>query len=416
MPFTAEIIAVGTELLLGQILNTNAQFLSREFAALGIDVYRQSTVGDNPGRISGEVAAALSRADIVVLCGGLGPTEDDCTREGVAAALGRSLVLNPHAKALLEEQFAGRPMTQNNLRQAMAPEGGVILKNPRGTAPGIFAEYQGKLIFLLPGPPRELTHMFTNEVVPVLHNRGLTDGSLFSRTIHLAGIGESSLAAAISDLIDAQTDPTIALYSRLGEVDVRLTTKVAESRMASQRIDALEQEIIARVGEYVFGFDGTTLAGALGNALRERGHSLSVAESCTGGLLGHMITGEAGSSAYFLGGVTCYSNQAKRELLSVSEDTLARFGAVSEECAREMLRGVVCCFGSSVGISVTGIAGPDGGTPQKPVGTVCLAYGTPEALESARVHLRGERAAVKERAAKEALRRLLIWLKEDESH
>jgi nicotinamide-nucleotide amidase len=414
MSISAEIIAVGTELLLGQILNSNAQFLSREFAGLGIDVYRQSTVGDNRGRIAAEVKAAMARADLLVLCGGLGPTEDDCTREGVAEALELPLVLDPVARAQLEEQFAGRPMTANNLRQATAPSGSVILPNPRGTAPGIFIDHGGKLIFLLPGPPRELTHMFTNEVVPILRSRGVIEGSIFSRTLHMAGIGESTLAATIADLIDAQTDPTIALYSRLGEVDVRLTTKAAESQYAKSRIDSLEREIMSRVGEHVFAYDDMTLAGALGTLLREKGHTLSVAESCTGGLIGHMITGEPGSSSYFLGGLTCYSNDAKRELLSVSDRTLKEFGAVSEECAAEMLAGVVCCFGSSVGIAVTGVAGPDGGTERKPVGTVCLAYGSASSHRTVTVHLRGERAAVKERAAKEAMRRLLLWLKEDE--
>lgn len=413
MSFTAEIITVGTELLLGQILNSNAQYLSHQFAALGIDVYRQSTVGDNSSRIAHDVRTAMSRADIVVLCGGLGPTEDDCTREGVAEALGLPLILDPIAKALLEEQFAGRTMTENNLRQATAPQGAVILPNPRGTAPGLFIDHDGKLIFLLPGPPRELTHMFANEVIPILRSNGAVQGSIFSRTLHLAGIGESSLAATIADLIDAQTDPTIALYSRLGEVDVRLTTKALESKSGLSKIGALEQEIISRVGEYVFAYDQVSMAGALGQALLGKSHTLSLAESCTGGLIGHMITGEPGSSAYFLGGITCYSNQAKRELLSVSDETLRRFGAVSEECAAEMLAGAVCCFGSSVGIAVTGIAGPGGGTVTKPVGTVCLAYGSAANYQTTTLHLRGERSAVKERAAKEAMRRLLLWLKEE---
>lgn len=381
---------------------------------MGIDVYRQSVVGDNRVRIAAEVKAALSRADIVILCGGLGPTEDDCTREGVALSLGLELSEDREALAQLLEQFSGRTMTPNNLRQAMAPQGAVILKNPRGTAPGIFVEHNGKLVFLLPGPPRELTHMFANEVVPILRSRGAVDGRIFSRTLHLSGLGESSLATAIADLIDTQTDPTIALYSRLGEVDARLTTKAATEYLARQRIDSLEREILTRVGGYVYGFDGMTLAGALGQALRERGHTLSVAESCTGGLVGHMITGEAGSSAYFLGGVTCYANEAKRELLAVTDDTLRRFGAVSEECASEMLAGVIRCFGSSVGIAVTGIAGPSGGSDEKPVGTVCLAYGSAQQRCTAKIHLRGERAAVKERAAKEAIRRLLTWMNEDE--
>lgn len=414
MSVSAEIIAVGTELLLGQILNSNAQFLSRELASLGINVYHQSVVGDNIERIGEQLTAALSRSEVIVLCGGLGPTEDDCTREGVATALGLPLILDAKAQDCLTGQFNGRPMTENNLRQAFVPEGATVLQNPRGTAPGLFIQHLGCLVFLLPGPPRELTHMFTNEVVPMLRRYGYVEDSICSRTLHMAGIGESSLATVIGDLIFAQTDPTIALYSRLGEVDVRLTTKAADVKTARERIFDVEQEIVSRLGEYIFAYDGQSLAGALGEVLIAQSHTLGVAESCTGGLLGHLITEVAGSSAYFLGGAVCYSNAAKREFLAVSDETLMQYGAVSEECAREMLLGAICRLDSSVGIAVTGIAGPDGGSEKKPVGTVCLAYGSVERHQSVRLLLRGERAAVKERAAREGMRRLLLWLKENE--
>lgn len=411
---TAEIICVGTELLLGQILNTNAEFLSRQLAELGINLYYQTVVGDNAERLTNTIHTALKRADILLLCGGLGPTEDDLTRETTAAALNRKLLLHPEAEATLRQQFAGRSMPLNNLRQAHVPEGGEILPNPRGTAPGIMVRADGgQLVFLLPGPPRELRPMFTEQVVPRLIQSKLVKGQFFSTTLRCGGIGESDIAERLSDLIDNQTTPSIALYSRIGEVDVRLTVAADSKEQADDLIAPLKKEISNRLQHNIISDDGSTISGALGKVLRERGLTLSLAESCTGGLVGNLITNEAGASNYFMGSVVCYSNASKMQLLGVQEETIKSFGAVSEQCAGEMLKGVQTLFNTSAAIAVTGIAGPGGGSEQKPVGTVFVGVAYGDVHKVIRLQLmRGEREAVKERAAKEALRHLLNLLRE----
>ncbi|MBS3950581.1 MAG: competence/damage-inducible protein A [Peptococcaceae bacterium] len=408
----AEIISVGTELNLGQILNTNAQFLSSSLAELGINLFYQNVVGDNEQRLCETFLRALERSDVVILSGGLGPTEDDLTRESVAKALGRELVLDDEAVTVLQNQFVGRVMPQNNLRQAHVPEGGFALPNPKGTAPGICIPVSnGKLVFLLPGPPRELQPMFNEAVVPIMREHKLTQGSFFSSTLRCSGIGESAVAELLADLIDRQTNPTIALYSRLGEIDVRLTTRASSLTEAAVIMAPVKGEIVSRLGSHIFGEDACTLASALLQQLATSNYSLSVAESCTGGLVGHMITNEPGSSLTYMGGVVAYANNVKETMLGVSLDTLLSHGAVSEQCAREMLEGALGAFRTDAAIAITGIAGPSGGTVEKPVGTVFVAVGCRGKNNVVRLNLRGDRAAIKERAAKEAIRQLLLLLR-----
>jgi len=410
----AEIISVGTELLLGQIVNTNAQFLAQQMAELGLALYFQTVVGDNELRIQSTLQQALGRAQVVILTGGLGPTEDDITREAVTKALGRELVFTPEIAQHLDSLFAGRDMPANNLRQAYLPSGGEILPNPHGTAPGIMLNTgQEQYVFLLPGPPREMQPMFSDYVVPHLRNQGLVQGQMCSCTLHFVGIGESKVAQILEDLISQQTVPTIALYSRLGEVDVRLTAYVSSAAQAELVLAPMRSLVEERLKEYYYGENECTLPRAVGLALLAAKHRLSLAESCTGGLVGHLITSESGSSSYFLGSMVCYANDAKVEILGVSAKTLHEYGAVSEECVREMLAGAMRLGGSTIGMAVTGIAGPEGGSSLKPVGTVWLALGSKAQVQTMKLTLRGDRGAIKERAARLALGHLLNFLRQE---
>lgn len=409
----AEIISVGTELLLGQIVNTNAQFLAQQMAELGLALYFQTVVGDNESRLQESLHRALERAQVVILTGGLGPTEDDITREAVAHYLERELVFSLEVAERLDSQFAGREMPANNLRQAYLPSGGIMLPNPHGTAPGIMLETElCQFVFLLPGPPREMQAMFRDYVVPHLRAKGLLQGQVCSWTLHFVGIGESKVAQILEDLIRTQTVPTIALYSRLGEVDVRLTAYAASAALAELIIAPVRSLVIDRLKEHYYGENECTLPKAVGLALETAASKLSLAESCTGGLVGHLITSEPGSSNYFLGSMVCYSNEAKVEVLGVSRETLQKYGAVSEQCAREMLSGAMRLGQATVGLAITGIAGPEGGSDLKPVGTVWLAIGCNSRVQTVKLTLRGDRAAIKERAARLALGHLLNMLRQ----
>ncbi len=375
----AEIISVGTELLLGEIIDTNAAFLSQQLAELGVDVHYRHTVGDNLDRLTRQIQDCARRADIVILCGGLGPTEDDLTRNALACATDRPLVRFPEAEQWLREIFSqrNRPLTPNNLRQAEAPEGSVLLRNPVGTAPGIALEHADTLYIALPGPPDELKPMWFDAVRPMLRDRvrqalgGAV--SIFTRVLRFADIGESQLAHELRDLIESQTDPSIALYASPGEVKIRLATKAPDGQSAEERFKPVEEEIRRRVGQYIYGVDDETMELVVGKLLVEREATLAVAESCTGGLIGDTITNVPGASRYFLADFVTYSNEAKISVLGVPEDIIATVGAVSRECAEAMARGAREKAGATYGLATTGIAGPSGGTPEKPVGTVYIA-------------------------------------------
>jgi nicotinamide-nucleotide amidase len=400
---TVEIVSIGTELLLGQIVDTNAAWLSARLAEVGVGVYRRTTVGDNLPRIVAALREALERADGVITIGGLGPTDDDLTREALASVLGEPLVQDEGEAARLREFFAARGRTANErqLRQALRPASAQPIPNPNGTAPGLYAEWNGKLIFALPGPPNEFQPMATDAVLPRLAER--TGGRVIrSRVLRLCGIGESDAEAQLSDLIHSE-NPTLAPLAKLGEVHFRITARADSPNTAEQMIAQMEHAVRERLGAFIFGVDETTLEQAVVQSLIEAGQSLAVAESCTGGLLGHRITSVSGSSEVFLGGVISYSNALKEALLGVPRSVLETHGAVSEPTARAMAEGVRQRLGSWWGVGITGIAGPSGGTPEKPVGLVYIGVSDPTATVVRSQVFPGDRATVKYRATQYAL-------------
>lgn len=409
----AEIIAVGTEILLGQILNTNARYLSEQMALLGIDMYFQTVVGDNESRMVNAFLQARARSDIVMVTGGLGPTMDDLTKDVLARALGREMRFDEGIWRGIEQYFVrtGRQPTENNKRQAYIISGADVLDNPFGTAPGILLEDSGTLFCLLPGPQREMVPMFEAKVRPYLLAKGYGGVDVIhSKLVRICGIGESSVEDMVKDLMATSTNPTIAPYASLGEVHLRVTSKAGTKDLAGALVDGMVEKLRERLSDNVFGYDSVTLPEAVGGRLSQLGWTLALAESCTGGLAGERVTSVPGSSGYFLGGVIAYSNKAKQELLGVSLETLTAFGAVSRETALEMALGAKKAFGSDVAISVTGVAGPGGGSPAKPVGTVHIGLVTP-LLRSVTSHLfRPPRADVQWRSSQQALTDLWLHL------
>jgi nicotinamide-nucleotide amidase len=369
----AEILSVGTELLMGQIANTDAQFLSRELNALGISVYHHTVVGDNPARLKQALELALSRADAVLLTGGLGPTEDDLTKETVAEYLG--LPMEPDADSLRElEAFfgrLGRAMTPNNAKQGWFPKGSLILENPNGTAPGCIVKAKNQTIVILPGPPRELQPMYLNHVKPYLE--GLSDAVITSKMLHVFGVGESEATYRLRDLIEGQTNPTIASYVGAGDIILRVTARVKRGEDPSALLDPVVNTICERLYPCVFSTDDMDLPQVVVKLLRERKQTLAIAESCTGGMMASMLVAVPGVSEALLEALVTYSNQSKQTRLGVSPETLETYGAVSAETAKEMACGVRETLHADFGLSSTGIAGPGGGTEDKPVGLVYLA-------------------------------------------
>lgn len=407
-----EIVAVGTELLLGQILNSNARYLSEVLARLGIDVYHQSVVGDNRARAAAVLRQALGRSDLVVTSGGLGPTEDDLTREAVADALGLGLEENPEARAVVESYFErrGRAAPAANRRQWTLPAGARALPNPNGSAPGFVVEKDGRLVVCLPGPPGELQPMVEAHVIPLLAaHPGRGGRVILSRVLHLGGIGEAAAERRVAHLL-AGTNPTVAPYAHPGQVDLRLTAKAATESEARALLAPVEAEIRARLGRHVFGADDETLESVVGDLLRRRGLTLALAESCTGGLVAGRITRIAGSSDYFLLGAVTYANAAKERILGVPSETLRRHGAVSRETALAMAEGARRAAGASVAVSITGIAGPAGGTPEKPVGTVYFGLAAAEGRWWRRGAFLGDRETIRRWSAQEALYFLRSYL------
>ena len=376
---SAEILCVGTELLLGDIINTNASYISRRLAALGIPVYRQAVVGDNPERMRQAIAESFSRSDCLILSGGLGPTCDDITKEMVAEHFGLELVLNQEALDRMMEYFSmtGRNMTKNNEKQAMAPIGARVLQNNWGTAPGFVIEQGDKTAILLPGPPIELEPMWRERVEPYLFER--SNSVIVSKNIYILGMGESMVEEKLRYMMEELDNPTVAPYAGNGECRVRVSARAKDEATASEMCDRQIEEIRkTEVGEFIYGIDVDSMENALILKLRECGMTLATAESCTGGLIAKRVTDLAGCSDVFLGGCVTYANEAKEKLIGVKHETLEAFGAVSEQTAREMARGVRLALGADIGIATTGIAGPGGGTPEKPVGTVYIAVSTAE--------------------------------------
>ena len=391
----AEILAVGTELLMGQIANTNAQYISSRLPDVGIGVYYHDVVGDNPERLKQSLSLALSRSDVIILTGGLGPTRDDLTKETVAGMLGRKLVLDQESLDVMEEFFKKRckRMTDNNMKQAYLPEGCIIIRNKNGTAPGCIIEDNGKVVVMLPGPPSEMKPMFDETVMPYFQAR--SEYRLESRFLRIFGIGESAVEDMLLDLIDNQTNPTIAPYAKDGEVTLRLTAMYDKNSIGEDIIGPVEAEIRRRLGDAVYSSDNSSLDEIAARLLIDSGKTLSVAESCTGGMVSSRLTDMPGISAVFDRSIVTYSNRAKMEELGVSRETLDIYGAVSEQTAREMAEGVRRISGTDIGISVTGIAGPGGGSDEKPVGLVFTALAHRDGTAVRKLDLWGSRSRIR---------------------
>ena len=401
---SAEILTIGTEILLGDLLDTNAAWISGRLASLGVSIYRHTTVGDNKNRITAALEEAASRADLVITTGGLGPTSDDLTNACLGEAAGREMVEYPEARRHVDEMFRrfGRTPTQSNYKQALFPEGSKLIPNPAGTAMGAMLELDGALVATFPGVPGEMKGMFEETLEPLIRER--SEGSIVSRTLWFTGIGESALAEKVQDLLDA-SDPTVAPLAGQGKVRLRITTRAATPEEAEEKIAPVADEILSRLGEYYFGEDDETLESAIGKLFAARGETLALAESCTGGLLAKRLTDRAGSSAFFTEGLVTYSNEAKERLLGVPHELLIEHGAVSEPVARAMAEGVRKTAGTDYGLSVTGVAGPDGGTEEKPVGIVFVGISDAEGTVAERLDLsawRRSREAIRERSANRA--------------
>ncbi len=411
MGMNAEIIAVGTELLLGDIVNTNAQAISQHLAGLGIGVFFQTVVGDNPGRIRQAFKLAFDRADIVITTGGLGPTEDDLTKEMAAEYFGKQLVLDQTSlermTAYMEKQ--GFTMTENNRKQAYMPEGAMVLPNDHGTAPGCLIEADGKIMALLPGPPRETMPMLENYVLPYLRKQ--SSEIFLSRTLRICGVGESMAESMLKELIDKQTNPTIAPYAKPAEVHIRLTARASNEAEAKALLSPVAEDIYAIVGDNIYGEDDTTLADAVVDLLKAKQLTIACAESCTGGLLTAELVNVPGVSDVLKEGLVTYSNEAKAARLGVQEATLATYGAVSKETAVEMAQGAAKTAGADIGVAITGVAGPDGGTPEKPVGLVWIALCVKGETSAKELHVIGNRQRIRSRTvvvALDFLRRALL--------
>ncbi|MBR2956704.1 MAG: competence/damage-inducible protein A [Clostridia bacterium] len=368
-----EIICVGTELLLGDILNTNAQYLARELAALGIGVHHQQVVGDNPQRMRESMLRALKESDMIILSGGLGPTADDLTKEICCEVMGERLVLDEDILEGIRSYFVsrGRQMADNNKKQAYVPENGIVFPNRNGTAPGCGIEKDGKIAIMLPGPPRELEPMFQKEVMPYLAKK--TGGIILSKQVRTFGIGESNMAAAVEDLLDGE-NPTVAPYAKDGEALLRVTARAESEEKASAMCDETIEKIRERIAEYIYGIDVSSLEEKAVELLKAHGKKLALAESCTGGYIAKRITDIAGSSAVFEYGVVSYSNEVKINLLGVKPETIEKYTEVSEQTAAEMAEGVRRLSGADFALSVTGISGPGGGSEDKPVGLAYIGF------------------------------------------
>ncbi|MFP7221533.1 competence/damage-inducible protein A [Priestia filamentosa] len=357
----AEIIGVGSELLLGQIANTNAQFLSKQLASLGVNVYYHTVVGDNPKRLETAIEAAKERADLLVFTGGLGPTKDDLTKETVAKSLGKSLVSHEESLSSIKDYFVKtkRVMTPNNEKQALVVEGSDVLLNDHGMAPGMYIEADGKTYIMLPGPPKEMKPMFENYAKShILDRLGVKD-QIISRVLRFFAIGESQLETEIEDLLEAQSNPTIAPLAGDGEVTLRLTAKHETEEGALALLKEIEDKIQERVGEYFYGYDQTTLFSEALKKLGEKNWTLASAESLTGGLFSERMTSISGSGEHMRGSIVTYHDNIKEHVLGVDTDVLQKHGAISEQCARQMAEKIKEKFNTSVGISFTGVAGPN---------------------------------------------------------
>ena len=419
MSHTVELLAVGTELLLGNIVNSDAQELSRELSALGLNVYYHSVVGDNPGRLKQAIELAKSRADILITTGGLGPTCDDLTKQVVAETYGKQLEFREDCAQSIRDFFAHSqmPMTENNLQQAWLPKDCTVLRNRWGTAPGCAFRSGGNYVVMLPGPPRECIPMFREEAAPWL--MGLSEGIIRSRTLRVFGKGESEVESLLRDRMNELTNPTLAPYAKEGEVELRITAKASSPEEAEALITPVEDEVRALLGELVYGTDVSSLEQVVLNLLQEQGETLGTAESCTGGLIAKRMTDLPGASSVFMGGIVSYTNQVKANVLSVPQELLDEQGAVCADVAIAMARGARAALGCDLAVSATGVAGPDRDDRGNPVGLVYVALADSEHTWVRKLELGGtlhRRDRIRTLAANHALdmvRRYLAGLAPD---
>ena len=402
---TVELISVGTEILLGNIVNTNAAYLSEKCAMLGLFCYHQSVVGDNEERLQDTLKTALSRSDIVILSGGLGPTKDDITKEVAARVFRKPLYEDAHTKERIQEYFLRnhrRQITENNWKQALVPEGAVVIDNHNGTAPGLILEDYGKIVILLPGPPNEIKPMFERDIVPYL-TRMQPEG-IYSRMVKICSIGESSAETMVSDLMDAQTNPTLAPYAKTGEVHFRVTAKAADEEAAEKLMQPMLEELSRRFGDKIYTMcEDVSLEDVVVHMLADQKMTVTTAESCTGGLLAGRLLNVSGASDVYKEGYVTYANESKEHLLGVKHETLETYGAVSEQTAAEMAIGAARAAGADAALGVTGIAGPGGGTPEKPVGLVYIGCYVKGHVRVEECHFTGNRSKNREYAVARAL-------------
>lgn len=371
-----ELISVGTEILLGNIVNTNATYLAEKCALLGCSLYHQTVVGDNEERMEEAIRQAIERADIVILTGGLGPTKDDLTKEVTAKVFGRKLYMDEHSKARIQDYFEkikSKKVTENNWKQALVPEGAIVIDNLNGTAPGLILEdkERGKAAILIPGPPNEMKPMFEHDIAPYL-NKKQPEG-IYSHMVKVCGIGESRAETMVADLMDAQTNPTLAPYAKTGEVHFRVTARACSEEAAEQLMEPMIEEMKKRFGDAVYTTEeNVTLEESVIRLLEEKKMTVTTAESCTGGKLSGRLLNVSGASGVYNEGYITYANASKEKILGVKHETLETYGAVSEQTAAEMALGAAKAAGADAALSVTGIAGPGGGTAEKPVGLVYI--------------------------------------------
>ncbi|MTR20574.1 competence/damage-inducible protein A [Pseudoflavonifractor sp. BIOML-A19] len=412
MSHNAELIAVGTELLLGNIANTDAQMLSKGLSALGINVFYHTVVGDNPERLKAAVALAKTRADIIITTGGLGPTCDDLTKNVLAECFGKKLVYDEESAARIRAYFdrlhTNRPMTENNLQQAYLPEGCTILSNDWGTAPGCAFEADGVHVIMLPGPPSECAPMFEHRAAPYL--RSLSDGTIASRTLRIFGMGESSVEARLRDRMNSMQNPTLAPYAKTGEVELRITAKADTLGEAQALIAPVEKELCEMFGPLVYGADVDSLEQVVAMHLKLKGLTLGCAESCTGGLAAKRMTDLPGASAVFKGGVVSYTNEVKQNVLGVPQALLEEYGAVSEQGAAAMARGARKVLGCDLALAVTGVAGPDPDDRGNPVGLVYVALAAPDGVRVRTLHQGMGRERIRITSASHAFDMARRWL------
>jgi len=400
-----ELISVGTEILLGNIINTNAAFLAEKCALLGLSLYHQSVVGDNEERLADQLQTSIGRSDVVILSGGLGPTKDDITKEVAARVMNLPLIEDLHTKKRIKNYFkstGAKIITDNNWKQAVVPEGSIVIDNDNGTAPGIIIEKDGKTVILLPGPPNELIPMFSKDIFPYLHK--CQPETICSCMVKLCGLGESYVETQIADLIENQTNPTIAPYAKTGEVHLRITAKAADEKEAEKLITPMVKELKERFGNNIYTTqENESLEETIIQLLKERELTLTTAESCTGGLLAARFTNVPGVSEVYRQGFVTYSNKAKRKMLDVKKNTLKECGAVSEKTAKEMAKNSAFITGSDIGVSITGIAGPGGATDEKPVGLVYIACCYHSQIMVKEFRLKGDRNKIREYSVVKAL-------------